>query len=49
MIQQLHPGFVHQGNENTNSKKHMHSSAHSSIIYSCQDIEINCVHQQRNG
>ena len=30
---------TYQKNKNTNSKRHMHPSVHSSIIYNCQDME----------
>ena len=33
----------------TDSRKHMHPNVHNNIIYSCQDKEAICVHQQING
>ena len=33
------PGYISKKNENTNLKRYMHPSVHSSIIYNCQDIE----------
>ena len=32
MSQQLHPGFVYQENENTNSKKYMHPNIHEALF-----------------
>ena len=33
------PGYLSKENENTNSKRYMHSNVHSSIIYNSQDTE----------
>ena len=33
------PGYISEKNENTNWKRYMHPNGHSSIIYSCQDME----------
>ena len=37
--------------KSTNLKRYMppNPNAHSSFIYSCQDMETTCVHQQMNG
>ena len=32
-------GKILEENENTNSKRYMHTNVHSSIIYNCQDTE----------
>ena len=39
-------GYISEKNKITNSKRHMHSSVHGSIIYNSQDMETICVHQQ---
>ena len=42
------PLSIYPENKNSNLKKYVHPNIHSSIIYSCQDTEANCVHQQMN-
>ena len=32
-------GYIPEKNENTDFKKYMHPSVHSSTVYNCQDIE----------
>ena len=40
MIQQFHSWvYIHEKNKNTNLKRYMHPSVHSSIKYNCQDME----------
>ena len=41
----IHP----EKNENSNSKRYMHSNVHSSTIYNSQIMETTCVHQQITG
>ena len=41
--------YLKTRNKNTNSKRYVHPSVHSSIIYNCQDTEAPCVHQQMNA
>ena len=33
------PGYISEKTENTNLKRYMHPSVHSSIIYNTQDME----------
>ena len=34
-------GYISKENENTNSKRYIHPSVHSTIIYNSQDMEAN--------
>ena len=34
------PGYISEENKNTNLKRYMHFSVHSSIIYNSQDMEV---------
>ena len=43
-------GFLSEGNENTISKRYMHSNVHSSTIYNSQKMKATLsAHQQING
>ena len=42
-------GIYLKKDKNTNLEKCMHPSAHSNIMYNCQDMEATSVHQQMNG
>ena len=44
------PVYISEKNENSNSKRYIHSNVHDSIIYNSQDMEAALsVHQQKNG
>ena len=33
------PGYISEKNKNTDWKRYMHISVHSTVIYSCQDLK----------
>ena len=48
MIQQLHSWAYIRKRQNSDLKRYMHPNVHCSTIYSSQDMEATCVHQQEN-
>ena len=36
------PGYIYKENENTNSRRYMHHSVHSNIIYNSQYMKTPC-------